>query len=281
MHLTKVTAVFYSATGNTQKIVLRLARSIADKLGLPLTVFDYTLPDSRTVHQTFTPQDLVLFGTPVYAGRIPNKLLPYVQDGFTGNEALAIPLVTFGNRSFDNGLVELRNELENNGFHTIAGAAIPARHAFSDRIAAGRPDPHDLKLVDEFLSALLLLITKIQETSLPPAPVQVPGENPPLTYYTPLGTDGKPTVFLKAKPKTYIELCDDCGVCAAVCPMGAISHEDTSQVPGICIKCQACIRKCHTHAKYFDDPAFLSHVAMLEEHCTHPCEPKFFYACEP
>ena len=46
--------------------------------------------------------------------------------------------------------------------------------------------------------------------------------------------------------------------------MGAIDPRNVAEVPGICIKCQSCVRKCTHHAKYFDDPAFLSHVAMLE-----------------
>ncbi|MCI6553682.1 MAG: EFR1 family ferrodoxin [Lachnospiraceae bacterium] len=276
MHISKVTAVFYSATGNTKKVITRLAESIAGHLELPMTQFDYTLPQSRETHLTCTEQELVIFGTPVYAGRIPNKLLPYVQSGFTGGNALAVPVVTFGNRSFDNGLTELRNELENHGFHTIAGAAIPTSHAFSDRIAPGRPDEKDWTVLEEFASAVAALIKKTEETGVLPEPIQVPGEDPPLTYYTPLGLDGRPTVFLKAKPQTHAELCDSCGVCAAACPMGSISKADPLQVPGVCIKCHACIRKCHAHAKYFADPAFLSHVAMLEENYTRRCEPALF-----
>ena len=45
-----------------------------------------------------------------------------------------------------------------------------------------------------------------------------------------------------------------------------------AEVPGTCIKCQRCVRKCTKHAKYFDDPAFLSHVAMLEQNFTEPKE---------
>ena len=58
--------------------------------------------------------------------------------------------------------------------------------------------------------------------------------------------------------------------------MGSISLEDPAQVTGICIKCQACIKKCPTGAKYFDDPAFLSHVAMLEENYTRRAEMEVF-----
>ena len=84
-------------------------------------------------------------------------------------------------------------------------------------------------------------------------------------YYVPKGLDGQPAKFLKAVPKTHEDLCIRCGACARLCPMGSIDPEEPGNVTGICIKCQSCIRGCPQQAKYFDDPAFLSHVAMLEE----------------
>ena len=73
-----------------------------------------------------------------------------------------------------------------------------------------------------------------------------------------------------------MDACDQCGICAKVCPMGSISAEDPSQVTGICIKCQACVKKCPQHAKYFDDAAFLSHVSMLEQNYTRRAETEVF-----
>ena len=91
-------------------------------------------------------------------------------------------------------------------------------------------------------------------------------------YYVPKGTDGQPVKFLKAKPQTDLGKCTDCGACARLCPMGAINPSNVAEVPGTCIKCQRCVHKCTKHAKYFDDPAFLSHVAMLEQNFTEPKE---------
>lgn len=102
-----------------------------------------------------------------------------------------------------------------------------------------------------------------------PAPIAVPGDAT-APYYTPKGTDGQPAKFLKAKPLTDLSRCTNCGACARVCPMGAIDPKDVCSVPGTCIKCQACVRKCTRHAKYFEDAAFLSHVAMLEQNFTEP-----------
>lgn len=273
MKINQVIAVYYSATGNTREVVLRIGKQLAQALGVPFGECCYTSPESREKHYSFSSEDLVLFATPVYAGRVPNKMLPFVEGGFTGGDALAVPMVIFGNRNFDNGLIELRNLLEANGFHTIAAAAIATSHVFSDAIAPGRPDEADWEILTHFASQVAL---KVQSLTELPEIIQVPGDNPPLKYYTPLGVDGKPTVFLKAKPQTIAEWCDGCQICVEACPMAAISAEDPTQVPGTCIKCQACIKVCPTKAKYFDDEAFLSHVKMLEQNYTVRKEPQVF-----
>ena len=273
MNISCVKAVYYSATGSTEKVVTGIAEKIAKVLGVPMETYDFSLPVNRTEPKSYAADQLVVFGTPVYAGRVPNKMLPIVQGNIMGEGALAVPVVTFGNRSYDNGLIELRNELENNGFHTIAGAGVVCEHVFSDKLATGRPNEEDWEKLADFAEAVAEKAKGMTEI---PAPIAVRGDNPVGPYYTPLGTDGKPAVFLKAKPKTKEEICDQCGICAKVCPMGSISVENFSEVNGICIKCQACIKKCPKDAKYFDDPAFLSHVAMLEQNYTRRAEMEVF-----
>ena len=273
MNISCVKAVYYSAVGTTEKVVTGVAEKIAEALGVPMEVYDFTLPENRTEPKTYAADQLVVFGTPVYAGRVPNKMLPIVQSNFNGEGALAVPVVTFGNRNFDNGLIELRNELENHGFHTIAGAGVACEHVFSDKLAKGRPDEEDWTKLSAFAETVAEKVKNMTEI---PEPIAVRGDDPVGPYYTPLGTDGKPAVFLKAKPKTNEELCDKCGICAKACPVGSISFENPSEVNGICIKCQACIKKCPKGAKYFDDAAFLSHVAMLEQNYTRRAEMELF-----
>ncbi len=273
MEINKVWAIYFSPVGNTEKIVVSLAEAMGEKLNLPVEKLDYTLPVSRKEINFFNKTDLVIWGTPVYAGRVPNRLLPYIQNHFIGNGALAVPVAVFGNRSFDDALIELRNILEGNGFHTIAGAGLVAQHAFSTVLAAGRPDQADLEKIEEFSKKI---VEKISILKTPLQPIDVKGCNPPKVYYTPKGLDGNPTIFLKAKPKTDMEKCNSCGVCIRRCPMGSINREEPSDIIGICIKCHACIKRCGQNAKYFDDEQFVSHKLMLERDFAGRVEPMFF-----
>lgn len=280
MKIKKVAAVCFSPTGNAKKIVSAIAGTIASKDGLPVEIIDITLPQFRHHIYRFGEGDLVVFGIPVYAGRIPNKILPAVQSIFVGNGALAVPVVTFGNRSFDNALIELRIELEQHGFHTIAGAAFVSEHVMSDKLAGGRPNESDFQEICQFALDVAGKAAAIEEgphdgMAQVPAPVQVDGIDPVPGYYRPLQADGSPANFLKARPKTT-EACTDCGICARACPMGSISFEDFRTVNGVCIKCQACVKLCPVHAKYFDDPVMLSHIRMLEENYARRTENRVF-----
>ena len=272
MKIIGIKAVFYSATGNTKKVVMKTAEHAAELLHVPVEQYEFTLSSKRESVLEYSKDWLVIVGLPVYAGRIPNKIAPFVQSYLKGNGAWAVPVVTFGNRSYDNALIELRNELERNGFHTIAGAAFVSEHAFSDQLAFGRPDQEDLCAIEQFAKDIVAKLSNLEE--IPPR-ISVKGMEPIDVYYTPLGMDGKPAVFLKAKPKTR-ENCTYCKRCAEVCPMGSIENKDPTIVSGICIKCQACVKVCPEHAKYFDDPAFLSHIEMLEHHYVRRAENEVF-----
>lgn len=141
MNITQVYAVYFSATGNTRKVTTTLANALAVSFDVPLEVRDFTLPAAREEAYEFAAGDLVVFGMPTYAGKLPNKLLDFVKSGFHGNGALAVPVVTFGNRSFDNSLAELCACLEGDGFHTIARVPLPAATPLPTRLPTADPIP--------------------------------------------------------------------------------------------------------------------------------------------
>ncbi len=263
MKITKVWAVYFSATGTTEKVVLEISDRAAQCLGTEREIYDFTLPGMRENGFTAQSGELVLFGTPVYAGRVPNVLLKYLAT-IRGNSALAVPVVVFGNRNFDDALIELRDILQAAGFVPIAAGAFVGAHAFSDRLAAGRPDEEDLREARGFAEKISEKIQDMREGEVPALP-QVPGTpHPYRPYYQPRDRYGNSIDILKVKPVTS-ESCDHCGTCAAVCPMGSIDQEDVRHFTGICIKCGACVKKCPKHAKYYEDEGYLYHRRELEE----------------
>ena len=259
----KIWAMYFSPTGTTEKIV----KCVADVLAVDnkCEVFDFTLPQARAEGKTFTEQDAVVFGVPVYAGRVPNVLLKYLG-AVQGGGALAVPVVLYGNRNYDDALIELRNILESNGFHTVAAAAFIGEHSFSKILAAGRPDDKDMEIARNFASKIVL-----EDRGM----IQVNGEDPIRGYYQPRDRKGTFIDIRKVKPLTA-DTCTDCKLCAEVCPMGSISFDNVREFTGICIKCGSCIKKCPEGAKYYEDEGYLYHKTELEEGYTRRAEPELF-----
>lgn len=235
MRFESVWAVYFSACGSTRRVLRRMAEAAGEALALPVRELDYTLPPAREQNYAFGEGDLIFWGSPTYAGRLPNVLLPFLRGHFTGGSAAAVAVVLYGNRGYDDALKELCEVLSGNGFCPAAASAMVGEHAFAPALAHGRPDAEDIAAAEAFARNAAHTLRERER----PIPAAVPGREPIGPYYTPLGLDGEPARFLKAKPVTDPASCTCCGLCAARCPMGSIPKEEPTVCSGICIKCQA------------------------------------------
>ncbi len=256
----KISTLYFSPTGTTEKIVTCVAEKISENSGgkIPVANIDFTLPEAREKPYSFGREDLVIAGVPVYAGRVPNVLLKFLNT-LSGNQAAAVAVVLYGNRDYDDALIEFKDILESNGFTVVAGGAFIGEHSFSTTLAANRPDEQDMAAAADFAAKIY---DKIKSPGEHPA-VAVRGNRPYRGYYIPKDRNGNPVSILKVTPKTNGE-CIDCKLCSEVCPMGSIDPDEVSKITGICIKCCACIKKCPVGAKYFDDENYLRHKHELE-----------------
>lgn len=270
----KIIDLYFSPTGNCKKIGTFAGIVLSEKMNCPVEFIDMTDVEHRDRLPVLEQDDFLIVTMPVYAGRLPNKIMPVLKEMLDGKHthAPALAMVTYGNRNYDDALSELCLLLKESGCVPVAAAAFPCEHAFSSKIAGGRPNDEDMAMLEAFMIRLSECSAENREN----ISVEVPGNDPPGAYYIPLGKDGLPAKFLKAKPKLHPEFCIGCGRCARQCPMGAINSENVEEIPGTCIKCQACVRNCPRQARYFDDEAFLSHVAMLEDFAAARKEIEFF-----
>lgn len=268
----KICAMYFSPTGTTAKVVAAVAGRIGEALQIPAEVFDFTPRAARENPKTFESDNIVVFGMPVIAGRIPNLLLGYL-DTVKGNGALAVPVVLFGNRAYDDALIELREILSRNGFRTVAAAAFVGEHSFSNVLAKGRPDGKDIAVARDFADKIAEKIAAGVDRI---ETVDVGGQLPLRPYYQPRDRAGNPIDIRKVKPRTDMSLCVDCKLCAELCPLGSINYDRVEEVPGTCMKCCACIKRCPAGAKYFDAPNFLYHKLELVQTYTERNEPELF-----
>ena len=277
MQYHKIKVYYFSPTGGTLAVARHLAEALCRELRTTAEYHSYTLPRERETLPAFAPDDIIIWATPVYAGRIPNKTLDFVRAALSRQPRnRAIALVAFGNRAYDNALAELVGLMRDGGLRPVAAAAMVTRHAFSDTLGANRPNEADLDTLDRFAKQAA---GRILTDSNDMEPLNVPGEAHPEKYYTPLKTNNAPAGFLKAKPSCDSDRCTRCGTCLDICPMGSIvAREGVPQFDGICIKCQACRRSCPAGAIAFTDPEYLSHVAMIERTFASPKQPEFFVA---
>ena len=84
---------------------------------------------------------------PVYAGRVAPIALQRIRR-LKGENAPVVLVAVYGNRDYEDALVELRDETTCLGFTPLAAGAFIGEHSYSRPgmpVAEGRPDANDLK----------------------------------------------------------------------------------------------------------------------------------------
>jgi len=241
---------YFSPTGNTKKSL----EAMAEALGGYKEALDLTAAGQAVVRE-FTADDLVIFGVPVYGGRIP-KAAKVRFEQLKGNQTPCLAVVTYGNRDFDDALLELADMAAEQGFVVKGAAALVGRHTYGE-IQVNRPDEEDLKADREFAKKALENLNKDVE-------FVIPGNRP----YKDGGNGGR------FRPLTA-DSCVHCGVCADACPVQAIAEDHTTIGDG-CISCFRCIRQCPVGAKNMNTDAYNEFAVSFTERLKVRRENQFF-----
>ncbi|MEG0291391.1 MAG: EFR1 family ferrodoxin [Anaerovoracaceae bacterium] len=246
--------IYFSPSGGTKLI----ADKLETHLGKVGTNYDLLLNPPKEVVE-FKENDLVIVLMPVFAGRIP-KICPEMLGKFNGNGANAISIVVYGNRDYDDALLELENILKENNFRVVAAGAFISKHTIFTEVAADRPDSKDEEIIKRFCKEVL---AKIKDNDY--KRIDVKGNYP----YKPYGT-------ISVQPDTQ-KTCTGCGKCVDICPVNAIDIKDIAVTNEYkCITCTACISICDIGARGFHGIKYKTAAKGFMIKCASRKEPEIF-----
>ncbi len=265
MQISKIVTAYFSPTGTTQKIVNAIARGmeIANK-----ETIDLTLPQRASEQFPEFNEDLIILGAPVYGGRLPGEAVKRLST-LKGKNTPAVIVVLYGNREFEDALLELSDLAVNNGFIPVAGAAFIGEHSYTSPetpIAVGRPDAEDIAKAESFgrdIIKKLDTVKSLKDQQL----VEVPG-NKPYKDAIPLSDDCA---------RSDMDICTQCSTCVTVCPTDAIADDDNYTTdPKLCILCCACVKACPEDARHIVSERVKKASKWLSENCATPKQPEIF-----
>lgn len=250
----KHTLFIFSPTGGTA----RVAQALTEPLGGAWETVD--LCDRRIDFDAvaLSPADVAWIAVPSFAGRVPVTAMERLSR-IRGGGARAVLVCVYGNRAYDDTLLELADGAKAAGFRVAAAVAAVAQHSILGRFGAGRPDQQDRDELGTFGEKIeAALAAASQEPTLP-------GNRP----YRAGGRGG-----MVPLPTAQ---CSRCGACAAQCPVGAIDPADPAQVDReACIGCMRCVALCPQKARAVATEQLAGLAAKLEKACAGRRENELF-----
>lgn len=251
----KLYDIVFSPTGGTKKV----ADGLTGALEGDITTVDLTDSKQDFDAVSLTKEDVAVIAVPSYGGRVPAvaaERLGVVH----GNGARAILVCVYGNRAYEDTLVELEDAAKRAGFQVIAAVSAIAEHSIARQFAAGRPDALDAAQLTDFAKQIQHKLSGVDSSE--PA---IPGNRP----YKKSGGVGM-------VPKATKE-CTNCGICAEKCPVQAIDRENPKKVDEkTCISCMRCVAVCPQGARKLN-PVMLSAASlMLKKVCSERKECELF-----
>ena len=256
------TAIYFSPTGTSEKSVVSITGELAEKAERKdFRRVNLTTYAARETKVKFFENDFVVFGTPVYGGRIPKVAAQRLRN-ISGKQTPCIVTVTYGNRDYDDALLELADLVKSNGFVVQAAAALVGQHTFGE-IQVGRPNASDEKENQQFAKNFLEALKKVPCKRNAKLPIK--GNRP----YVEGGNGGT------FRPHTD-DTCTKCGLCVKNCPVGAIASDCSTINSKRCISCFRCIRCCPSQSKNMNDANYIKFAKEFSQKLSVRRENEYF-----
>lgn len=239
--------IYFSPTGGTKKVT----EIIGGAWACEAERVDLMNPALQPEQYVFSADDICIVAVPSFGGRVPVTAVERLKK-MAGNGARAVLVAVYGNREFEDTLMELKDALSEAGFRCSAAAAAVAEHSIIHKFGAGRPDEEDCRELKEFSERIKRHLEENEDGE-----VSVPGGHPYREYH------GVPM-----KPKADKD-CIKCGKCAAECPVQAIPKDNPSSLDKErCISCMHCIAICPEQARRNDKVVLFAAEQKMKKACS-------------
>ncbi|MDE6682465.1 MAG: 4Fe-4S binding protein [Muribaculaceae bacterium] len=225
-----LTYIYFSATTTTAQC----AKAVGKAMGLPVNREINIADNHATELPFFEPDDVAIIASPVYSGRLPEPAVNTIKR-LRVKGAYAIAMVVYGNRDYDDALLELMDLLKKSGFNIVGAGAFIGQHSIFPKVGTHRPDKSDLSALSEFGQACRERL----DAGYPFKEIEVKGNFP---YKNPID--------VPLHPKCNSQKCKRCNACADKCPAGAIDRDNPIMTDNSkCISCGRCIYVCTYKAR--------------------------------
>ncbi len=244
-----VTQIVFSPTGGTKQVT----DTITKTWGMSVDEIDLTNAETNYAALSVKKDDIAIIAVPSYGGRVPSLAAQRISE-ICGNQAQCVIVCVYGNRAYEDTLIELKDIAEKSGFKVIAAVAAIAEHSIMHQYAAGRPDTKDKYDLQNFAKKI---VEKINRSTDETFALQIPGNYP----YKKAGGVG---LVPKADKK-----CTNCKLCAQNCPAQAISKENVKVTDSKkCISCMRCVVKCPQSARKVNSAMVSAAALAIKKACS-------------
>lgn len=236
----------FSPTGGTMKAADMVAQTLADEV----TLVDLCASKKDFRSLVLNEDDVAVIAVPSYGGRVPTTAVARLSK-CRGNGARAVLMAVYGNRAYEDTLLELQDTVKEAGFKVVAAIAAVAEHSIAHQFATGRPDAQDQQQLETFAQSIKEKLAS-GELSAP----HLPGNRP------------YKTSSVSMVPKAT-KACVSCGLCAQKCPVQAIDRLHPQNVDKkACISCMRCVSICPQHARTIHPIMQFAAGLALKKACT-------------
>lgn len=242
----KVFIVYFSSSGSTRHVA-RVMEKRFKELHIEPSLFDLAenseLP--QVISEQIRPDSCLIVGSPVYVSHAAPPIMQFIARLTPVTSGSAVPFITWGGASSGIALFEMGRELQKKGFKILGAAKVMAVHCLmwqlENPLGKGHPNPKDERMVEELIDEISRQMQSDHSEGIDLSDLAYQKEE--------IHAEMEKMSLELAKAHMPVrevdeELCNQCEICAEVCPTASVAFVPYPVFGESCIFCFSCMRNC-------------------------------------